>query len=122
MLCCAPTNRDLDLPGGQGMRFLLVFLLISGCLPFTERAAIAQQAAGRLSAEQRDIGRLETRIQRYDQALGVVMRLSRPQGDETECNGICFFPSSSHSVLWRCAPNDSCNLHCDVNPPVGGCH
>ena len=104
------------------MRFLFVSLFIFGCLPFTVRASAAQQAAGRLSAEQRDIGRLETRIQRYNQALGVVTQLRRPLGDETECNGICFFPSSSHPVAWRCAPNDSCNLHCDVNPPVGGCH
>jgi hypothetical protein len=104
------------------MRFLLVFLSIFACLLLGERAAIAEPPGGRLTAEQHDIGRVETRVQKYEQALGVVTRLSRPQGDETECNGICFFPSSSRAVSWRCAPNDSCDLHCDVNPPAGGCH
>lgn len=80
------------------------------------------QSGGTLSAEQRDIGRVETRIQKYDQALGVVTRLNRPLGAETECSGICYFPSSSRPVTWRCAPNERCDVHCDVNPPVGGCH
>ncbi|MGA8756082.1 MAG: hypothetical protein WB611_07085 [Stellaceae bacterium] len=84
--------------------------------------ASAQQSGGGLSAEQRDIGRVETRIQKYNQALGVVTRLNRPLGAETECSGICYFPSSSRPVAWRCAPNETCDLHCDVNPPVGGCH
>jgi hypothetical protein len=84
--------------------------------------ASAQQSGGGLSAEQRDIGRVETRIQKYNQALGVVTRLNRPLGAETECSGICYFPSSSRPVAWHCAPNETCDLHCDVNPPVGGCH
>lgn len=84
--------------------------------------AFAQQGGGRLSAAQSDIGQLEARIQQYDQALGVVARFRRPSGDETECYGACFFPSSSQPVSWRCAPQETCDLHCDVNPPVGGCH
>jgi hypothetical protein len=84
--------------------------------------AVAAQAGSEIGAEQRDIGRVEARIQKYDQALGVVSRLSRPLGAEVECNGICYFPSSSQPVSWRCAPKERCDLHCDVSPPVGGCH
>jgi hypothetical protein len=83
--------------------------------------AATQQSGAYLSAEQRDIGRIEARIQKYDQAVGVVTRLVRSPDAETECVGTCFLPSSSHSVSWRCAPKNSCELHCDVNPPVGGC-
>jgi hypothetical protein len=104
------------------MRRLLVSLSMAGCLLITGLPAIAQQSPGRLSAAQRDIGQVETRIQKYDQALGVVTRLTRRPDAETECDGVCFFPSSSRSVSWRCAPDNSCDLHCEVNPPVGGCH
>jgi hypothetical protein len=83
--------------------------------------AVAELAGGRITAEQPDIGRLETRIQKYDQALGVVSQLIRSPGAETDCQGVCYFPSSSRSVSWRCAPRQRCDLHCAVNPPVGGC-
>ena len=103
-------------------RDLLIALVLAGCaLIAIERPAAAQQAGTRLSAEQRGIGRIEVRVQKYDQALGVVTRLLRSPEAETECQGACFLPSSSHSVSWRCAPNNGCELHCDVNPPVGGC-
>jgi hypothetical protein len=83
--------------------------------------AVAQQTGGRIAAEQRDIGRVETRIQKYDQALGVISQLTRPTGAETECQGVCYFPSSTHPISWRCAPKERCDLHCAFNPPVGGC-
>ena len=81
----------------------------------------AAQAGGEIGAEQRDIGRVEARIQKYDQALGVISRLSRPLGADVECHGICYFPSSTQPISWRCAPKQRCDLHCDVSPPVGGC-
>jgi hypothetical protein len=83
--------------------------------------AVAEQAGGRISAEQHDIGRVEARIQKYDQALGVVIQLTRPVGAETECQGVCYLPSSTHPTSWRCAPTERCDLHCAVSPPVGGC-
>ena len=106
----------------QQKRDLPVTLAVAGCvLAAVVPPAAAQQSGTHLSAEQRDIGRVEARIQKYDQALGVVTRLVRSPEAETECDGTCFFPSSSHSVSWRCAPKNGCDLHCDVNPPVGGC-
>jgi hypothetical protein len=83
--------------------------------------AFAEQAREPITAEQHDIGRVETRIQKYDQALGVVSQLTRPFGADTDCQGVCYFPSSTKSVSWRCAPKQRCALHCSVNPPVGGC-
>jgi hypothetical protein len=83
--------------------------------------ASAEQARERITAEQHDIGRVEARIQKYDQALGVVSQLTRPFGAETDCQGVCYFPSSTKSVSWRCAPKQRCALHCAVDPPVGGC-
>ena len=101
---------------------LLASLAIAGgTLAVAALPAVAQQSGAYLSAEQPGIGRVEARIHKYDQALGVVTRLVRSPEAETECDGTCFFPSSSRSVSWRCAPKNSCELHCDVNPPVGGC-
>jgi hypothetical protein len=100
--------------------FLAIRCGVAICLPALS-PAWAQQPAGGISAEERDIGRVDSHIQRYDQALGVVSRLRRPLGAETECDGICYFPSSSQPISWRCSPQASCELHCDVNPPVGGC-
>ena len=106
------------------MRFLFICFgvmaggLVGGCPAFGQSGG---QSGGQVSGEQRDIGRVDSHIQKYDQALGVVSRLSRPLGAETECYGICFFPSSSHPIAWRCAPKAMCDLHCNVNPPAGGC-
>jgi hypothetical protein len=97
------------------MATIFVALLLGG-------PAVAEQMGGRVVAEQRDIGRIETHIQKYDQALGVVIQLTRPTGAETECQGVCFFPSSTHPTSWRCAPKERCDLRCAVNPPVGGCN
>ena len=104
------------------MRFIILGLSAIGVALLAGLPALAQQSAGRLSAEQADIGRVEASIQKFSQALGVVSRLSRPLGAVTECYGVCYFISSSRPVSWRCAPRETCNLHCDVNPPVGGCH
>ena len=91
-----------------------------GCAMFAALPAIAQQSGGHLSAERRDIGRVETRIENYDQALGVVTRLTHSLGIESECEGVCFFPRSSTPPLsWRCAPAERCDLDCDVNPGRG---
>jgi len=82
----------------------------------------AQQAVGNtITADRKDIGKVQTRIENYDQALGVVIQLARPHGNNVECNAVCYFPSSSRPLAWRCEPDKKCDLHCTVNPPVGGC-
>lgn len=105
----------------QKRRLLASLAIAGGSLAAAVLPATAQQSGAYLSAKQPDIGRVEARVQKYDQALGVVTRLIRSPEADTECGGTCFFPSSSRSVSWRCAPRSSCELHCDVNPPVGGC-
>jgi hypothetical protein len=115
------TARDVSRDKAAVMRSCFVWLLAIACGLAAASPAGAQQSGGRITADQNDIGRVETRIQKYDQALGAVSQLSRPSGAETECNGVCYFPSSSQPVSWRCAPKESCNLSCEVNPPVGGC-
>jgi len=84
--------------------------------------ARAQQAGTSITAEQKDIGKVQARIEKYDQALGVILQLARPQQSNVECNGVCYFPSSSKPISWRCEPGTKCALHCTVNPPVGGCN
>ena len=71
---------------------------------------------------QKDIGKLQTRVDKSDQALGVVIQLARPGGANVECNGVCYLPSSSKPVAWKCEPARKCDLHCAINPPVGGCN
>jgi hypothetical protein len=53
--------------------------------------AVAEQAGGRITAEQPDIGSVETRIQKYDQALGVVSQLTRVRGRH-RLSGRLLFP------------------------------
>ena len=83
----------------------------------------AQQAGGDApTAEQRGIGKVQTRIEKSDQALGVVIQLARPGGANVECNGVCYLPSSSKPVAWKCEAARKCDLHCTINPPVGSCN
>ena len=84
---------------------------------------VAQQAGSNtITAEHKDIGRVQTRIEKSDQALGVVIQLARPRGATVECNAVCYLPNSSRPVAWKCEPDRKCDLHCAVNPPVGGCN
>ena len=97
---------------------LAVVCCVSSATPGT-----AQKAGGNVvSADQKEIGKLQTRILKYEQALGVVIQLARPSGADVECNGVCYFPSSSRPIAWKCEPDRKCDLHCTVNPPVGGCN
>ncbi len=104
------------------MRILGLSLAALYCLSVPD-LGVAQQAGGNaITAEQKDIGKVQTRIEKSDQALGVVIQLARPGGANVECNGVCFLPSSSKPVAWKCEPARKCDLHCTVNPPVGGCN
>jgi len=100
---------------------VLCFAVLACLVPV--EPGVAQQAGGNaITAEQRDIGKVQTRIEKSDQALGVVIQLARPGGANVECNGVCYLPSSSKPVAWKCEPAKKCDLHCAVNPPVGGCN
>jgi hypothetical protein len=95
---------------------------VLACLSLVE-SSFAQQAGGNATtAEQKDIGRVQTRIEKSDQALGVVIQLARPGGANVECNGVCYLPSSSKPVAWKCEAARKCDLHCAVNPPAGSCN
>ena len=79
---------------------LAVLCCVSSATPGT-----AQKAGGDVvSADQKEIGKLQTHILKYEQGLGVVIQLARPSGADVECNGVCYFPSSSG------------RLHGDVSP------
>jgi hypothetical protein len=84
--------------------------------------SIAQQAGSSITVDQKDIGKIQVQVQKYDQALGVVSQLNRLQSSNVECNGICYFPNSSKPISWKCEPRAKCDLHCTVSPPVGGCN
>ena len=75
-----------------------------------------------ITAEQKDVGKLQARIEKFDEALGVVVKLARQHGENAECTAVCYYPTSSKPIVWRCAPDRKCDLHCTVNPPVGGCN
>ena len=101
------------------MRTFALSLALLACHP---GLGFAQQTGGNtITAEQKDIGKIQTRIQKYDVALGVIVQLVRPDLANVECNGVCYFPSSSRPIAWRCGAEKKCDLHCAVNPPVGGC-
>ena len=85
-------------------------------------AAFAQQTDNNINAEQKDIGKLQTHIAKYDNALGVVSQLIRSADRNVECNGLCFFQNGNKNVSWSCGPKKACDLYCNVNPPVGRCN
>ena len=84
-------------------------------------AADAQAVSNTITADQRDIGKVQAQIQKYDQAIGVVTQLNR-SSSSVECNGVCYFPSSSRPIALKCDPGRRCDLLCTVIPPVGGCN
>ena len=103
------------------MRIFAPFAALLLCLS-TAKPGLAQKAGSdTVTADQRDIGKLQARIEKFDQALGVVTQLARQRGENVECNAVCYYPTSSKPIAWRCAPDKKCDLHCAVSPPVGGC-
>ena len=102
---------------------ILGLSLAALCCVLTAAPDVAQNAGGdTIAADQIDIGKVQARIVKYDQALGVVTQLARKHGENVECNAVCYLPSSSKPIAWRCAPEKKCDLQCTVNPPVGGCN
>jgi hypothetical protein len=78
-------------------------------------------ASDALTADQTDVGNVQTRILKYEHALGIVVQLARPHGANVECNAVCYLPSSSKTIAWKCDPARKCDVQCTVNPPVGVC-
>ena len=87
----------------------------------TASAASAQGAGEALTAEDKDIGKVRVRIEKYEHALGVVSQLNRSPEGYTNCDGICYFPNTTIPVAWRCGPQRTCSLICTRIPPAGGC-
>jgi hypothetical protein len=104
------------------MRILGLTFAVLACLLLGDPASAQQAGGNAITAEQKDIGKVQARIERTDQALGVVIQLVRPGGATVECSGVCYLPSSSKPVAWKCSPATKCDLHCAVNPPIGGCN
>ena len=102
------------------MRLLIASLAVTYCV-YAANPATAQQVGSGITADQKDIGKVQVQIQKYDQALGVISQLGRPQSSNVECFGVCYFPNSSKPTSWKCEPGKKCDLHCTVSPPVGGC-
>jgi hypothetical protein len=99
----------------------LGLLLSMTCWGVAASLCLAQPVGTSITADHKEVGRVQTWIEKYDQALGVVSQLRRSQLSGIECNGVCYFPNSSRPVSWKCEPDKKCALHCTVNPPVGGC-
>jgi hypothetical protein len=75
---------------------LLAVLLL--CL-LIARPGFAQKAGSEtITADQIDIGKLQARIQKYDQALSIVTQPARVHGENVECNAVCYYPSSSGPI------------------------
>ena len=100
---------------------LLMQSMAAACCVCNIAAADAQAVSNTITADQRDIGKVQAQIQKYDQAIGVVTQLNR-SSSSVECNGVCYFPSSSRPIAWKCDPGRRCDLLCTVIPPVGGCN
>jgi hypothetical protein len=104
------------------MRHLIQIFAAFCCVAAMAATGAAQQAGNNIAADHKEVGKLQVQVQKYDQALGVVSQLGRSQFSGVECNGVCYFPSSSRPIAWKCDPGRRCDLRCTVNPPVGGCN
>jgi hypothetical protein len=102
------------------MRLLLRSIAVIYCA-YNIAAADAQAVGNAISADQASIGKVQAQIHKYDQAIAVVSQLTR-SSSSVECNGVCYFPSSSRPIAWKCDPGRKCDLLCTVIPPVGGCN
>jgi hypothetical protein len=73
-------------------------------------------------AEHKDVGRLRTWSQKYDQALGAISEYTRSPESTVACSGICYYSSGIvRPITWACSPRTSCDLRCTINPPAGSC-
>jgi hypothetical protein len=97
-----------------GIAALLCFLAFAN-------SAFAEETDNSIAAEQKDLGRIQTKIQKYDKSLGVVSQFMRSSDSYVECNGFCVYQNGSKKISWSCGPGKTCNLYCSVSPPVGGC-
>ncbi|MBV9374235.1 MAG: hypothetical protein JO320_04110 [Alphaproteobacteria bacterium] len=102
------------------MRRLIRSLALACCV-YNITAAGAQGVGNSITADHKEIGKVQAQIQKYDQAIGIVGQLNRLSSG-VECNGVCYFPSSSKPIAWKCDPGRKCDLRCTVSPPVGGCN
>jgi hypothetical protein len=104
------------------MRIRSLTLAVLACLSVADFGFAQQMRGDAITADQNDIGKVQTRIEKADGAIGVVIQLARPRGANVECNAVCYLPSSSKPIAWKCEADRKCDLHCAVNPPVGGCN
>jgi hypothetical protein len=102
------------------MRVLMRSMAAAYCA-YNIAAADAQVVGNSITADHASIGKVQAQIQKYDQAIAVVSQLNR-SSSSVECNGVCYFPSSSRPIAWKCDPGRRCDLLCTVTPPVGGCN
>jgi len=84
-------------------------------------AADPQVVSNTITVDHNSIGKVQAQIHKYDQAIAVVSQLNR-SSSSVECNGVCYLPSSSRPIAWKCDPGRKCDLLCTVIPPVGGCN
>ncbi len=102
------------------MRLLMRSMAVAYCA-CNIAAADAQVVGGTITADHAGIGKVQAQIHKSDQAIAVVSQLNR-SSSSVECNGVCYFPSSSRPIAWKCDPGRKCDLICTVIPPVGGCN
>ena len=102
------------------MRLLLQSMAAAYCV-CNIAAADAQGVGSTITADHASIGKVQAEIHKYDQAVAVISQLNR-SSSSVECNGVCYLPSSSKPIAWKCDPGRKCDLFCTVTPPVGGCN
>lgn len=96
-------------------------LCVAGFVLVAASSALAEERAATLGATHPDIGTVQTRIQKYEHALGIIGTLTRSADKDIQCDGLCYFPNGVRGVVWMCGPGKTCNLYCTRNPPAGGC-
>jgi len=87
------------------------------CCLFASSGSPQPRGSDAITADQHLIGTVQTRIQKYEQALGVVNQLARPNQATVECNAVCYFPrrcaiSPAAAVRSRGAASRARNVIC----------
>lgn len=101
----------------QNMRtIILSIVLLVGAVVFS------QSSAQEVEATAESLGTLQTKILKNKDYLGSLTQIkSATRPSSVSCSGTCYKSSGTVNLSWTCPDGKSCDLHCENNPPTGGC-
>jgi|SRR5271163_3893506 len=104
------------------MRIFGLSLVVLCCLSAAGPGVAQQTGSGVITADQKDIGKMETRIQKYEQALGVVIQLARPNHAMSNAMPSAIFRAAAGPSHGAASPTGNAICTARSIRRVGGCN